>query len=115
MNSKLIGFMMFVLGAAVGSAVTLKYVREKYEQIAQEEIDSVKEAFSKRESEDQENRPAEKTQVRIRAEQAKDKPSVAEYARSSVKRAIRITQIRGTFLMRMRNPTVTKMRRMKSL
>lgn len=80
MSSKFIGFMMFVLGAAVGSAVTLKYVKEKYEQIAQEEIDSVKEAFSKRESEDKNEQPTEKVQVRIRAEQAKDKPSVAEYA-----------------------------------
>lgn len=40
---------MFVAGAAIGSLVTWKLVKTKYEQIAQEEIDSVKEAFSKRE------------------------------------------------------------------
>ena len=39
---------MFVAGAAIGSLVTWKLVKTKYEQIAQEEIDSVKEAFSKR-------------------------------------------------------------------
>lgn len=40
---------MFVAGAAIGSLVTWKLVKTKYEQIAQEEIDSVKEVFSKRE------------------------------------------------------------------
>ena len=37
---------IFVLGAAVGSAATWKYAKEKYEKISQEEIDSVKETFS---------------------------------------------------------------------
>lgn len=40
---------ILVAGAAIGSLVTWKLVKTKYEQIAQEEIDSVKEAFSKRE------------------------------------------------------------------
>lgn len=39
---------MFVAGVAIGSLATWKLVKTKYEQIAQEEIDSVKEAFSKR-------------------------------------------------------------------
>lgn len=44
----------FASGVAVGSAVTWKLLKTKYEQIAQEEIDSVKEAFFKayNESED---------------------------------------------------------------
>lgn len=42
MNKKLFGAIMFAVGAAVGSAVTWKLVKTKYEQIAQEEIDSVK-------------------------------------------------------------------------
>lgn len=46
--SKFSNLVVFVVGAAVGSAVTWKLVKTKYEQIAQEEIDSVKEAFSKR-------------------------------------------------------------------
>ena len=39
---------IFTLGAAVGSVVTWKLVKDKYARIAQEEIDSVKEVFSKR-------------------------------------------------------------------
>ena len=33
--NKTINFMMFVLGVAVGSVVTWRYVEKKYEQIAQ--------------------------------------------------------------------------------
>ncbi len=43
---------IFTAGAATGAVVTLKLVKDKYAQIAQEEIDSVKEVFSKREKED---------------------------------------------------------------
>lgn len=39
----------FTLGAAVGTVVTWKVLKTKYEQLAQEEIDSVKEAYSNRE------------------------------------------------------------------
>lgn len=46
MNTKII--FAFSIGAAVGSVVTWKLVKTKYEQIAQEEIDSVKEVFSRR-------------------------------------------------------------------
>ncbi len=79
MNSKFASFMMFVLGAAVGSAVTWQYIKKKYEQIAQEEIDSVKEVFSKHKVASQDNEPDENIHIRGRAEQAKDKPSIAEY------------------------------------
>ena len=37
--------LVFSLGAAVGSAVSCKYFKTKYERIAQEEIDSVKERY----------------------------------------------------------------------
>lgn len=73
--NKTINFMMFVLGVAVGSVVTWRYVEKKYEQIAQDEIDSVKEVFSKREAEF-----IEDTEARIKADNAKEKPSVIEYA-----------------------------------
>lgn len=42
--------LLFAIGAGVGSVVTWKVVSAKYEQIIQDEIDSVKEVFSKRES-----------------------------------------------------------------
>lgn len=44
--SKLSNVIMFISGAAIGSVVTWKLVKTKYEQIAQEEIDSVKEEYS---------------------------------------------------------------------
>ncbi len=48
MKSKFINVLMFAAGAAIGSAVTWKVVKTKYEQIAREEIESVKEAFADR-------------------------------------------------------------------
>jgi hypothetical protein len=39
----------FLLGTAVGAVTAWQYAKRKYERIAQEEIDSVKEVFSKRE------------------------------------------------------------------
>ena len=48
MNCKFINVLMFAAGAAIGSAVTWKVMKTKYEQIIQEEIDSVKEVFADR-------------------------------------------------------------------
>lgn len=47
-NSKAIAAVAFTIGGAVGSLITWRIVKSKYEKIAQEEIDSVKETFSKR-------------------------------------------------------------------
>lgn len=47
MNSTLKGVLIFVLGAASGSLATWKLIEKKYKDIAQEEIDSVKDTFSK--------------------------------------------------------------------
>lgn len=77
--SKATGFVMFVLGAAVGSVVTWRYTRKKYEQIAQEEIDSVKEIFSKRESAaDVEITDPEPHTAKIG--KPEEKPDITEYA-----------------------------------
>lgn len=46
MNSKITNVLMFAVGAAVGSAVTWKLVKTRYERIVQEEIESVKTAFN---------------------------------------------------------------------
>lgn len=48
MNNKVTCALAFVVGAAVGSIATWKFVETKYKRIAQEEIDSVKAAFSSR-------------------------------------------------------------------
>ena len=45
MSNKVLYFATFVAGAVVGGITTLQYTKKKYEQIAQEEIDSVKEVF----------------------------------------------------------------------
>lgn len=47
-------FFIFAAGAAVGSLITWKLIKDKYARIAQEEIDSVKEVFSRRYSEEKE-------------------------------------------------------------
>lgn len=75
MNNKTINFMIFVLGVAVGSVITRRYVEKKYEQIAQEEIDSVKEVFYKKIAE-----ITKDVEARIKADNAKEKPNVIEYA-----------------------------------
>lgn len=46
--SKLSNLMIFVAGVAIGSVVTWRLIDEKYKQLAQEEIDSVKEVFSRK-------------------------------------------------------------------
>lgn len=48
MNNKLINIIIFITGAAIGSAITWKIIKTKYEHIANEEIESVKEVFSKK-------------------------------------------------------------------
>ena len=49
MNNTLTNVIIFVAGAAVGSAVTYKIVKTKYERIVQEEIDDVKATYANRE------------------------------------------------------------------
>lgn len=52
MNSTLNKILVFVTGAAIGSVVTWKLVQTKYEQIAREEIESVREYYAKRNKEE---------------------------------------------------------------
>jgi hypothetical protein len=47
MKKKLINLLLFASGAAIGSLVTWKVVKTKYERILQEEIDSVKETWER--------------------------------------------------------------------
>lgn len=47
MNNKVVKFLMFTAGAVIGSVVTWKVVKTKYEEIAQEEINSVKEEYAR--------------------------------------------------------------------
>jgi hypothetical protein len=47
MKQTISNVLLFVTGAVVGSVATWKFVEKKYARIAQEEIDSVKEAFAR--------------------------------------------------------------------
>lgn len=77
--NKAAGFVMFVLGAAVGSVVTWQYTKKKYEQIAQEEIDSVKEIFSRRESAAGVEIVTPEPQT-AKVGKPEEKPDISEYA-----------------------------------
>ena len=48
MNNKLVCFTAFVIGGAIGSIATWQLVKTKYEQIAMEEIESVKEVYARK-------------------------------------------------------------------
>lgn len=49
-NNTLSKIIIFTAGAAVGSAVTWKLLKDKYERMAQEEIDSVREFYSNKDN-----------------------------------------------------------------
>lgn len=78
------GFAAFAAGVAVGAATVYAVVKKRYEAIAQEEIDSVKAAFSGREdacgSKEEEGDGQEKEQSRRMASRAREKADVTEYA-----------------------------------
>ena len=46
--SKLTNILIFTTGVSIGSVVTWKLLKTKYEQIAREEIDAVKEIYRHR-------------------------------------------------------------------
>ena len=50
MNRKLIDILAFLTGAAIGSVVTWKLIEKKYKILAEEEIESVREYYSKKET-----------------------------------------------------------------
>ena len=66
----------FILGAAVGSVVTWYLVKDKYEQLANEEIESVKEVFTRR----AEKKMETKTEKKPEGIHVKTKPNIMEYA-----------------------------------
>ena len=82
MNTKIKCIFSFAVGAAIGTAATWKFFKTKYELIAQEEIDSVKEVFSRRGGANSEpdERPVADTEQDIPAPDNKAKPGVKEYA-----------------------------------
>ena len=74
MNRKIINLIIFTVGAAIGSAVTWKVVKDRYEKIVQEEIKSVKEVFSYRF-----NRSNEEVSSEESDEEMSEEDPVSEY------------------------------------
>lgn len=70
-------FAMFMAGSTVGAAAAWLYCKKRYERIAQEEIDSVKEAFAERKVPDMNRQPKEDQK---KADMAKLKPDLVNYA-----------------------------------
>lgn len=79
MNQKLTGFLLFVLGAGVGAFATYKFVEQKYKRIADEEIESVKEAFKKKVEKKKDKKPVE-TKKAVTAAPASVTPKSLGYA-----------------------------------
>lgn len=69
----------FVAGAGIGSAVTWYLVKDKYREIAEEEIDSIKERYAKKEK----ALAPEDTNMTLdeMKEQARNKPDISEYVK----------------------------------
>ena len=82
MMSKVTGLIIFVLGAATGSIVTWQFAKKKYEQIAEEEINSVKEMFLKREQDARDVEITVEPQPSVEASLNKfeEKPDISTYA-----------------------------------
>lgn len=76
---KLIPLVTFIVGAAIGSVTTWYYTKKKYEQFAQEQIDSVKEIFSYKKEEEEE--PEEDSPEIPIVDFRKEKPDVTAYAK----------------------------------
>jgi hypothetical protein len=74
--SKLYLAVSFVAGAAAGVAVSSIFLKQHYKQIADAEIESVKEEFSK-----ERKIFTEKKETEIKAKVAKEKPDIMDYAK----------------------------------
>ena len=84
MNQKLINVVMFATGAAIGSLVTWKIVQARYERILQEEIESVKDTWSRMAREDSEEYDANddiEDDASDADEDDYEDPSIVEYHR----------------------------------
>ena len=75
MKRTIFNTLLFVTGAAFGSVVTWKFVETKYARIAQEEIDSVKEAFARDQKGDNES----DTSSKVEEMEDPDEPDPKDY------------------------------------
>ena len=80
MSNKALFSLAFIIGTVTGSVVTWYLLKDKYEALAQEEIDSVKEVFLRREQE-LKDQSVKKTVAEGIKDTDKEKPDLKEYAR----------------------------------
>lgn len=66
--SKFINITAFTAGVVLGTVVAWQYFKHKYERLAQEEIDSVKKVFSKKENDEKEPENSYDTTVSLYSE-----------------------------------------------
>lgn len=71
---------MFMAGATVGAAAMWLYIKKHYEQIAQEEIESVKVAFAEHKEFKTNKQPEDPASNKKKADMAKLKPDLVDYA-----------------------------------
>ena len=74
-------FFIFVAGAAVGSAVTWKLFKAKYEQIANEEIEEMREYYNRREKEREEAAADKKEVVKEKVSEPEVNKDVVDYSK----------------------------------
>lgn len=74
--NKAAGTIIFVLGAAVGSLVTWEFAKRKFDQLAREEIESVKEVYARRANENSDNEE--------RKASMPEKPDIMNYYKEKV-------------------------------
>ena len=73
MNNTVTNIIMFAAGAVIASAVTWKFAKTKYERIAEEEINEVKEYYHKKAEKESHEEPTPRVTI--------EKPSLAEYSK----------------------------------
>lgn len=66
MNNKMGYIAAFATGAVIGSVATWRFIKNKYEQIAREEIESVRQAYSEKEPVERIERVEEKVETENR-------------------------------------------------
>lgn len=80
MSNKSLFSLAFIIGAATGSAVTWYLLKDKYEALTQEEINSVKEVFLRREQELKDQSVKKMVAEGIK-DADKEKPDLKKYTR----------------------------------
>lgn len=80
MNKGIVATIAFIFGAGVGSYATYRAIKDRYAQIAQEEIDAIKELYSHKKSRE-DNFENVSDEQREAAEKARHKADVMEYAK----------------------------------